>query len=332
MKKVDSFKCSYCGKLFDAKDSCRSHEYKCYFNPTTKSCASCAFLKFDDYQYKPNFSISVRTCMHNKDVTRKMKTSCENHYPKAELNSSVKIKHVESFYNPIPHVKKHMEKAGLKTEEDVSVIPEDEADQQLIDDDENSLLVEANINKIIGAVGYKIVFIQEVELSNETDFIKDEELEKHTNLYIDEINDVLFLLQLIGFEKEALNTIITKTASELKSIISFPHMLIKQAEINYNLKMAEVADLNGNEDGVYYFKKQAKRMQKLGCINKLLSEHFNTTLPSGSFDGVPEQYYEWCIKNILEIEPDLKEQIKVEIENRTNILTDSSFDHSEIPF
>jgi hypothetical protein len=44
------------------KDSCKSHEYRCYFNPRTKSCASCSFFNYSDYKYATGHSIAIRTC------------------------------------------------------------------------------------------------------------------------------------------------------------------------------------------------------------------------------------------------------------------------------
>jgi hypothetical protein len=80
MKEVKSYQCEYCRKLYELKASCRSHEYQCYYNPRTRSCASCAFLRLEYQEYKPHHTVQFQTCLINEDISKfKLKTSCPNY-------------------------------------------------------------------------------------------------------------------------------------------------------------------------------------------------------------------------------------------------------------
>ncbi len=80
MKKVNAYKCAYCKKIYESKSSCRSHEYRCYYNPKNKGCASCAFLRLEKVEYKPHYTIQFQTCLVNENISRyKLKTMCPNY-------------------------------------------------------------------------------------------------------------------------------------------------------------------------------------------------------------------------------------------------------------
>lgn len=79
LTKVQAHQCSYCGKLFLRSKSCKSHERRCYFNPNTRSCASCAFLKWEWLEYKPGYVVKVRSCLQNVDIQKKLNTGCEKY-------------------------------------------------------------------------------------------------------------------------------------------------------------------------------------------------------------------------------------------------------------
>jgi hypothetical protein len=44
MREITAYNCDYCNKIYSIKSQCKAHEKKCYYNPDTKSCASCIFL------------------------------------------------------------------------------------------------------------------------------------------------------------------------------------------------------------------------------------------------------------------------------------------------
>jgi hypothetical protein len=334
MKTVNSFKCSYCGKLYETKDSCRSHEYKCYFNPKTKSCASCAFLKFDNYKYKPHHSIAVRTCMHNMDITRKMKTRCESHYPKAELGSKLKIKEIEPNYNPLLFVRVYLESLKEKIEGDLSVSNDDDFNDLYLDIEYCSLLADAHIAILAKGVSLKIQLYQEANLTTKTNLVHDDDLNNHINFYLEEIDSVIRLCEITGLDKNLMNELIEKTAKELQDIIYLPHLLYKQAELEYNLIMLEKEQQYGNEDSAYYFEQKAKQMQNFGSIAGLFKQHFDMKLPEDAVDSLPTMFYEWCLKRFLEIIPDLKKQIieKIEVKTKSAVSQDYLQDNSDVPF
>jgi len=79
MKTITAYKCQHCGKIYEKNQSCKSHESKCYFNPKTFSCASCAFKIFGEYKMPNDHFTNVRTCMLNFDITSRLKTKCSQH-------------------------------------------------------------------------------------------------------------------------------------------------------------------------------------------------------------------------------------------------------------
>jgi len=40
-KKIIRYKCDYCKKTYANKSAAKRHEWRCFFNPATKSCATC---------------------------------------------------------------------------------------------------------------------------------------------------------------------------------------------------------------------------------------------------------------------------------------------------
>ena len=121
---------------------------------------------------------------------------------------------------------------------------------------------------------------------------------------------------------------------EFKDKISLPHFLIKQAEIKYNLIMLEKAQEFDDEATAYYFEQRAKQMQKFGSIDILFNQHFAMDLPKGSFDEMPELFYSWCEKYILEIMPGIKELFADKIRLKKDIVVSPIFEenHDDIPF
>ena len=78
---VKAYKCSHCGKIYDNASSCRSHEYRCCFNPATKSCASCAFLKLERTRHpvQDGVNIEFQACLVNNMVSGRLKTRCDKY-------------------------------------------------------------------------------------------------------------------------------------------------------------------------------------------------------------------------------------------------------------
>lgn len=110
MKTIEAYKCNYCDKVYQLKKSCQTHENRCYKNPRTKSCASCIFLKQNDYQYHKEYCVSLFTCLRNHDVTQKLKTACINF---RFINERFDLKEMElmrSNYNPLPFIQPMIER------------------------------------------------------------------------------------------------------------------------------------------------------------------------------------------------------------------------------
>ena len=100
MDTIISIKCSFCNKLLLNKQSCRTHEYRCYFNPKTKSCAACAFFIFKETKIKNGSIISYQACMVNIDITKKLLTGCIFHLPKKYLEDEEIMEEVRKNYKP----------------------------------------------------------------------------------------------------------------------------------------------------------------------------------------------------------------------------------------
>ncbi len=80
MEKVFAYKCQFCNKLYNTPSSCKNHEYRCYFNPKTRSCASCAFFRYEKQTYKPGHEINFQSCIVNIPIGKKeLKTRCNKY-------------------------------------------------------------------------------------------------------------------------------------------------------------------------------------------------------------------------------------------------------------
>lgn len=42
MREVTAYQCEHCYKVYRLKPSAKAHEKRCYLNPATRSCATCA--------------------------------------------------------------------------------------------------------------------------------------------------------------------------------------------------------------------------------------------------------------------------------------------------
>jgi len=69
MTEIKAYQC-VCGKVYAAKSSCRIHEKKCFHNPETKSCITCADFTSD---------FSFRQCEQMLDISSSLRTKCDNH-------------------------------------------------------------------------------------------------------------------------------------------------------------------------------------------------------------------------------------------------------------
>lgn len=125
MKTITAYKCQHCGKVYEKNMSCKSHENKCYFNPKTCSCASCAFKIIGDYQMPNKSYTSIRTCLRNVNITERLRTKCQNYLGNTNPDANKYIQENETSYFPEVVIRKYMEKImrlSLNTDNEEVVI------------------------------------------------------------------------------------------------------------------------------------------------------------------------------------------------------------------
>ncbi|MBP7508450.1 MAG: hypothetical protein KA807_11540 [Prolixibacteraceae bacterium] len=122
MEKVIAFQCQYCGKLYNEKSSCKSHEYRCYFNSRTRSCASCIFNKRETLSYQEDKSVVVTTCLKNNEVYRGLKTACEDYHYKRDKCNLEEMKKIRADYDPYFVVKPLLDELKGNSELELSEI------------------------------------------------------------------------------------------------------------------------------------------------------------------------------------------------------------------
>ena len=90
MKEIKAYKCGFCNKVYEKRSSCKSHEYKCYFNPKTKSCSGCAFLLEVAIEVSVGTHFEFNACSLNHDIMRKLKTKCPDFADKKDMKNILK--------------------------------------------------------------------------------------------------------------------------------------------------------------------------------------------------------------------------------------------------
>ena len=76
MEKVNVWKCDFCKRTSFNKGSIRKHEKKCFYNPETKSCATCLW-------FSPLHGIGPLKCFKeglketNEGSKQKLETQCD---------------------------------------------------------------------------------------------------------------------------------------------------------------------------------------------------------------------------------------------------------------
>lgn len=116
MKEIKAFKCEFCGKVYEKIVTCKSHEYKCYFNPRTKSCASCAFQKLENGKIIDIGTIfSFPSCNLNINVAKMgLQTKCSKYFDKKYSDDKDIMLEVIKNYDPKPIMKSYIEKHNLR--------------------------------------------------------------------------------------------------------------------------------------------------------------------------------------------------------------------------
>jgi len=143
MNVITAYQCSHCDKVYAWKDTAKSHERKCYWNPATLSCASCAFLDLLRVELAPGYFTEYQICLMNNDVTDRLKTGCE-HYHQAEFHQEC------DFKINIPDVTFDRELALKRLAEKIDRMKQlHEEHQTEIQAAEDAMGLEANADKAI---------------------------------------------------------------------------------------------------------------------------------------------------------------------------------------
>jgi hypothetical protein len=85
MYNITAHHCDFCPKIYENKGTGRLHERKCFWNPATRSCASCAFLDLLRYDFENGNVTDFQVCLKMVDISNKLKTGCD-HYHRAEFH------------------------------------------------------------------------------------------------------------------------------------------------------------------------------------------------------------------------------------------------------
>ncbi len=70
MTEINAFKCDYCGKVYTTSKTCKAHEKNCYYNPTTRSCASCKHLELEKKYLSPGEYTKIQVCRAGVDIPK----------------------------------------------------------------------------------------------------------------------------------------------------------------------------------------------------------------------------------------------------------------------
>lgn len=82
MKEIKAYQCGYCSKYLKTKGSIANHEKRCFHNPVTKSCVTCANFKKELYRVRdtqhyldlPICIIGIK--LFDKEGRWKLKNNC----------------------------------------------------------------------------------------------------------------------------------------------------------------------------------------------------------------------------------------------------------------
>lgn len=245
MKKVTAFKCAYCTKIYLSKDSCKRHEKKCFWREETKSCATCIFERYKDYEILPSHSTSIRTCLRNHDISAKLKTACLDHHFKKAKCDLQQMKKIRANYNPEPIITPILERYRVENEK------RKEAQRQ-IDEQGFALKADAMIGRLASVVAWTLMVKETVNLANENDDLVDDDfLEGGFETRMCEVDEVVFAFECLGINRERIQCIIDEMSNILSENPLFSLPLIQQGYREYHTKMVDYSEMmeeKGNAD------------------------------------------------------------------------------------
>lgn len=112
MKEVQAYQCDHCGKIYKQEKSCLSHEYRCYFNSRTRSCASCAFNAVETGKIvQSGVHFNFISCMMNVDIPKVgLQTKCPKYLNMKYRDDKDIMSQVRQQYNPQKIMTSYVEK------------------------------------------------------------------------------------------------------------------------------------------------------------------------------------------------------------------------------
>ncbi len=116
MNPISAFRCAYCAKVYENKESCRKHEWKCYSNPKSRSCATCLYLFYDYCERVTRHEGITKTCLRNVDISGKLTTRCELYHPRDKQPDGVELKKILNNYFPKHLIKPHLDRCKAELE------------------------------------------------------------------------------------------------------------------------------------------------------------------------------------------------------------------------
>lgn len=86
MEEINAYKCDYCGKIYARSKTCKGHEESCYYNPMTRSCASCKHLILEKKYISSGEYSGYQVCRAGGDVQEKgLRSGCKLYSEREEL-------------------------------------------------------------------------------------------------------------------------------------------------------------------------------------------------------------------------------------------------------
>lgn len=237
MQKIEAFQCAFCTKIYLSKETCRKHESRCFWNPKTRSCASCIFERYKDYSIMPGHSTSIRTCLRNHDISAKLKTACpDHHYKKAKCDLH-QMKEIRANFNPDPIITPILERYKVENEKRKET-------QRQIDEQGFALRSDALIGRLASAVAWTLMVKETADLSIENDdLVEDEFLESGFETRMSEVEEVVFAFECLGINRDRIQGIIGEASRTLPGNPLFSLPLIKQGYREYHQNMVDYSEL-----------------------------------------------------------------------------------------
>lgn len=302
MIKVNAFQCAFCTKIYLSKETCRKHECRCFWNPKTRSCASCIFEQYKDYRIMQGHSTSIRTCLRNHDISAKLKTACPDHHFKEAKRNINQMNEIRANYNPETYITPILEKHKANIEKRMEA-------QRVINEQGHALQADAILGQLANAIGWTMMVKGTADLSNENKgLVEDDFLEKNFETRMDEVDIIIFIFESIGINGDRIKEIINAMSGQLLNDSLFYLPLILQGNREYHQKMVAYSELMEDKDNADFHR---SRLESLGDWT-VAGMAGNMIFPGMSMFKENEPDLDALgsfLKKLQEVDPDLKDDI-----------------------